>query len=237
MMILLRSGKLSPTNFINPGAGLVAMVPNVFPLVIVFGAIGFLGVMVDVGTMMTASVAMGVAVDDTIHFLNWYRRGLAQGLDRRQAILASLRHVGTAMTQTALIGGLGLSVFALSTFTPTQRFGVMMLIILPVALVGDLVFLTALLAGPLGRFFVPSDRATKKKDGDVDADETASSSQLRPHTAVGAPHEGVPAPHGLPAPHETPAPRGTPAPHHKSGRARPADNRAWRRDEGHGKRE
>ena len=222
MMILLRSGKLSPTNFINPGAGLVAMVPNVFPLIMVFGAIGYLGVMVDVGTMMTASVAMGVAVDDTIHFLNWYRRGLAQGLDRRQAILASLRHVGTAMTQTALIGGLGLSVFALSTFTPTQRFGVMMLIILPVALVGDLVFLTALLAGPLGKFFAPSDRAKKK--GDAGDKEAPSSLELRPHTAIGTTHEGVPAPHG------------TPAPHRKAGRSRTAGDRAWRHDDGHGRR-
>jgi hypothetical protein len=59
------------------------------------------------------------------------------------------------MTQTTLIGGLGLAVFALSTFTPTQRFGVMMVTILAAALIGDLIFLPALLAGPLGRAFCP----------------------------------------------------------------------------------
>ena len=57
------------------------------------------------------------------------------------------------MTQTTLIGGLGLAAFALSTFTPTQRFGVLMLFLLAAALVGDLIFLPAILAGPLGKFF------------------------------------------------------------------------------------
>ena len=50
------------------------MIPNVFPVILIFGAMGHLGVLVDIGTMMTASVALGVAVDDTIHFLTWFRR-------------------------------------------------------------------------------------------------------------------------------------------------------------------
>ena len=54
---------------------------------IVFGAMGWLGIDVDIGTMMTASVAMGVAVDDTIHFLTWFRDGIQQGLPRNQAII------------------------------------------------------------------------------------------------------------------------------------------------------
>jgi predicted RND superfamily exporter protein len=102
---------------------------------------------------MTASVAMGVAVDDTIHFLTWFRRGLDQGCSRRSAILLAYRRVGLAMTQTTAIGGLGLSIFAFSTFTPTQRFGTLMLALLAAALIGDLVFLPALLASPLGRVF------------------------------------------------------------------------------------
>ena len=57
------------------------------------------------------------------------------------------------MTQTTLIGGLGLSVFAFSSFTPTHRFGTMMLTLLAAALVGDLLFLPALLASPIGKFF------------------------------------------------------------------------------------
>lgn len=143
-----------PRNLLQAvGAGAISMVPNIFPLVAIFGIMGHMGTLVDIGSMMTASVAMGVAVDDTIHFLTWFRDGLRRGLDRRQAIFVAYKHVAPAMTQTTIIGGLGLSVFALSTFTPTQRFGTLMLSLLAAALVGDLIFLPALLASPLGRIF------------------------------------------------------------------------------------
>jgi len=83
-------------------------------------------------------------------------------LDRKEALIRAYRRVATAMTQTTLIGGLGLSVFAFSTFTPTQRFGVMMVTLLLAALAGDLIFLPALLAGPLGRFFCHRSAAKNK---------------------------------------------------------------------------
>lgn len=137
----------------NPGAGLLSMIPNIFPVVIIFGIMGWMGILVDIGTMMTASVALGVAVDDTMHYLTWFRQGLDQGLDRKGAAMLAYRRCGTAMTQTTLIGGLGLAAFAFSTFTPTQRFGTLMLVLLFAALFGDLVFLPAILTGPLGRIF------------------------------------------------------------------------------------
>ena len=62
MMAILRS----------PTAGLLSMIPNVFPIVVIFGFMGWIGSLIDIGTMMTASVAMGVAVDDTVHFLTWF---------------------------------------------------------------------------------------------------------------------------------------------------------------------
>ncbi|MCL2744201.1 MAG: MMPL family transporter, partial [Planctomycetaceae bacterium] len=144
MMIMLRS----------PIAGLLAMLPNVFPIVIVFGLLGYFGVLIDVGTMMTASVAMGIAVDDTIHFLTWFRHGIDLGLTPREAILYSYKRSATAICQTTAIAGLGLAAFAFSTFTPTQMFGVMMLALLVTSTMGDLVFLAAVLSGPASRFFV-----------------------------------------------------------------------------------
>ncbi len=81
MMLVLRS----------PMAGLVSMFPNVFPVVLIFGYMGLSRILVDIGTMMTASVAMGVAVDDTVHFLTWFRRGLDEGMKRKAAIMLSLR--------------------------------------------------------------------------------------------------------------------------------------------------
>lgn len=151
MILLLRSVK----------AGFLAMLPNVFPVVAVFGVMGWCNKLVDIGSMMTASVAMGVAVDDTIHFLSWFRRGLDEGCSRNEAILLAYRRVATAMTQTTAIGGIGLSIFAFSTFTPTQMFGTLMLALLAAALIGDLLFLPALLASPLGKMF---DRNEAKAD-------------------------------------------------------------------------
>jgi len=155
MMILLRNwrDRVSFRNLLNLRGGLLAMIPNVFPIVIIFGAMGHLGILVDIGSMMTASVAMGVAVDDTIHFLNWFRKGIADGKNRLDAIRLAFDRCASAMTQTTLIAGLGLSAFAFSTFMPTQRFGVLMLVLLATALIGDLIVLPALLAGPLGKHF------------------------------------------------------------------------------------
>ena len=129
---------------------------------------GHRNILVDIGSMMTASVAMGVAVDDTIHFLTWYRQAIDSGLKRLDAIRVAYSRVATAMTQTTLIGGLGLAAFALSTFTPTQRFGTLMLFLLAMALVGDLILLPALLAGPLGKYFCkekPDARSLDEIDG------------------------------------------------------------------------
>jgi hypothetical protein len=146
----------------SASAGLVAMLPNVLPVLMVFGGMGWLGVDVDVGSMMTASIALGVAVDDTIHYLNWFREELDRLGDRKQAILAAYKHCATPTLQAATISGLGLSIFAISTFTPTQRFGMLMLVILWLGAVAELIFFPALLAGPLGSVFKP-----RKKPGQL----------------------------------------------------------------------
>ncbi len=150
-------------------AGAIAMLPNVLPVFVVFGGMGWLGIDVDVGSMMTASIALGVAVDDTIHYLNWFREEYDRLGDRHQAILAAYRHCATPTFEAAVISGLGLSVFALSTFTPTERFGYLMLIILWAGVVAELVFFPAILAGPLGAAFRPRRR---KPDVEVRAPHT-----------------------------------------------------------------
>ncbi len=177
-----------PRNLLQAiSSGAISMIPNVFPVVVIFGLMGHLNIEVDIGSMMTASVAMGVAVDDTIHFLTWFRDGLRRGLDRREAIFVAYKHVAPAMTQTTLIGGLGLSVFALSTFTPTQRFGTLMLALLSAALVGDLIFLPALLASPLGRIFTV--RPAKKGNPHQDDTSFDSSGELVEQSTVVEPSE------------------------------------------------
>ena len=133
--------------------GFLVMIPNVFPIFIVFGFMGHYGTLVDIGTMMTASVALGIATDDTIHFLTWFRKGIEEGMSRAEATQYAYSRSATAITQTTIIAGFGLAAFALSTFTPTQMFGIMMLAILLMATFGNLVFLAAMLNTPIGRFF------------------------------------------------------------------------------------
>ncbi len=136
-------------------AGMVAMLPNILPVLVIFGGMGWLGIPLDIGSMMTASIALGVAVDDTIHYLARYREELDHFGDRNKAIVATYQHCAIPTLQAAMISGLGLSVFAFSTFTPTQRFGWLMLTILVAGVISELIMLPALLAGPLGRVFQP----------------------------------------------------------------------------------
>jgi multidrug efflux pump subunit AcrB len=135
----------------------------------VFGGMGWLGIKVDIGSMMAASIALGVAVDDTIHFLAWFKDDHKVLGDRKAAVLSAYRRSASATLQAALINGLGLSVFATSSFTPTQRFGWLMLIILVAGMVAELIMLPSILFGPVGRVF---DAKKKAPAGGATGDAT-----------------------------------------------------------------
>jgi predicted RND superfamily exporter protein len=149
-------------------AGLVAMLPNVFPMILLFGLLGWARLPLDIGSVMTASIALGMAVDGTFHFLTFFQRGLtaasgsaaAPGRDARvAAVHDAFQHSAGALTQSAIVCGLGILVFAASSFAPTRRFAWMLALLVTAALAGDLVLLPALLASPLGRFFRPASRS------------------------------------------------------------------------------
>ncbi len=205
MMVLLRpwGRRLTWGNVLNFRAGLLSMIPNVLPMIVVFGLMGHLGNLVDIGSMMTASVAMGVAVDDTIHFLTWFRDGISRGLNRLEAIAVAYRKVATAMTQTTLIAGFGLAAFAFSTFMPTQRFGILMLFLLIAALVGDLILLPAILAGPLGKCFC-SVAPRAEIDDETDDDDHASDESMEARSPSGMPLESAASGNGDPAAQKSP---------------------------------
>jgi predicted RND superfamily exporter protein len=181
-------------------AGLVLLLPAAFPAVLVFGGMGwgnsFLktfgsgSLLIDIGTVMAPSVALGVTVDDVVHFMLWFRRGISDGLDRKQATMLAYKGCARAMYQSWGVIGIGLSVFSLSPFGPTQRFGYMMLSMLTVALVGNLVFLPALLSGPLGGMFAAS---VKRNDA-----RKAKQEARRVRTEAGS--DRLPAPHVSPGP-------------------------------------
>ncbi|PAY15502.1 hypothetical protein CKO51_31440 [Rhodopirellula sp. SM50] len=137
----------------NIWATCLVMFPNIFPAVIVFGGIEWMNIPVQIGSVMTASAALGIAVDDTVHLLTWFRRGLDRGLSRRKAVESAFSRCSGAMVHTTLICSCGLIVFALSTFVPILHFAWLMVFLLASALLGDLVLLPAILVGPLGRCF------------------------------------------------------------------------------------
>ena len=104
----------------------ISIVPNLFPAIAVLGGLGLLQFTLDVGSLMTASVALGIAVDDTLHFLLWYRDKSAKGLSSFQATCDALRYCGLAMLQTTVVFGAGLSLYTLCGFLPTVRFGALL---------------------------------------------------------------------------------------------------------------
>ncbi|MDR2169883.1 MAG: MMPL family transporter [Planctomycetaceae bacterium] len=125
--------------------GVILMAPNVFPCVLIFGLLGFLGVRVEIGTMLTASAALGLSVDGTVHFIVCYREGLRNGLTCIEAITDGYRRCSTALVQTTAVCAFGLLVFSLSTFTPTVYFSLFMFSLLIVACLADLIILPAIL--------------------------------------------------------------------------------------------
>ena len=136
LMLLLRSARMS----------LLITAPNVLPVLVVFGVLGWAGIPVDVGLVMTASVALGLAVDNTAHLLAAFQRGLVAGLDRAGAAADAAAHVAPAALRTTLICALPVLVFAVSPFLPTARFGVALAGLMVLAVIVDLILLPLLLS-------------------------------------------------------------------------------------------
>lgn len=175
-------------------AGLILALPSIFPAVVIFGLMGWLGIVVDIGSVMAPSVALGVTVDDVVHFMIQYRGGLKQGLNRRESVMLAYKGCAQAMYQSWGVIGLGLSVFAFSPFTPTQRFGYMMVTLLTSALVGNLLLLPALLAGPLGGLFgrrFTKNRPSKPAPPESERPAAAGAGagmRLHPHEPIATDH-------------------------------------------------
>jgi hypothetical protein len=131
--------------FLSSRVGFIAIVPNLFPIVINFGLMGWLGIELSTVTSLIASIAIGLAVDDTIHYLVHYNREFKIDLDEVRALRETLRQVGRPILFTTLTISVGFSILTLSSFTPTAVFGLMMMITMVSALVGDAILLPSLM--------------------------------------------------------------------------------------------
>jgi predicted RND superfamily exporter protein len=131
--------------FRGPRAGLIAFLPNVIPLVITLGAMGWLGLKINVATAMIQSISMGIAVDFSIHYLYRYWHERKQGIDFYESLSLTHRHAGKAMVFADIALTLGFGILTLSHFLPTIQFGLLVSLAMLGGLVGNLVMLPVLL--------------------------------------------------------------------------------------------
>lgn len=134
----------------NPLAGAFTMLPNLMPVLIVFGLLSWANLKVDIGTMITASVALGIAVDGTLHLLTWFKELTSRGVPVEDAVGQALEHCGPAMWQTSAAIGLGMLALLPADLLLVSRFGWIMASLILAALIADIIFLPALLGGLLG---------------------------------------------------------------------------------------
>jgi predicted RND superfamily exporter protein len=136
LLLLLAFGSLR--------AGLVALFPNLFPILAIFGLMGWLDIPLDADTLLIAPITIGIAVDDTIHFLTHYRAEVQQRQNPQEAIIHAFRETGQAISFTSIILSLGFLIFVFSLHQGLSNFGVMSAVAFIAALLADLFLLPSL---------------------------------------------------------------------------------------------
>ena len=135
MVVFLRSFRL----------GLIAMIPNVLPILIGGAFLRLIGQALDIGTVIVAAVCLGIAVDDTIHLLANFRRHQREGVGEVESVRKVLGHTGGALVITTAVLVTSFATFATADFTPNLYFGVLTALILATALIADLTITPVLL--------------------------------------------------------------------------------------------
>ena len=135
IVFLFRSFRLS----------LLGILPNIIPLMIAGGLMGYLGIKLRPSTAMTFSIALGIAVDNTIHFLARFRQEYKISGDYEKAVSETLVTTGKAIISTGVILSLGFFVLYFSEFVPNHEFGLLATIIIIAAVCGSLILLPVLI--------------------------------------------------------------------------------------------
>ena len=122
----------------------VSLLTNIIPIFTILGLLSWLNISIRPPTAMTFSVALGIAVDDSLHFLLRYRKELSNGLSRLNAIKSTILHTGSALLITTSVLVAGFSILLFSAFLPTYQFGFLSAAMISTALICDLTLLPAL---------------------------------------------------------------------------------------------
>jgi hypothetical protein len=129
----------------SPRIAAIAMIPNVLPLVLVFGFLGLAAVPMDAGIIVSGCLILGIAVDDTLHLVSSYRDGCQRGEDGLTSLSGALRHVLTPVFLTTVVIGLGFSVLAFSSFAFVRNLGILVVCVMVICFLADLLLLPSLL--------------------------------------------------------------------------------------------
>ena len=125
-------------------AGMVALLPNIFPVLTIFGIMGYLEISLDTDTLLVAPITIGIAVDDTIHFLTNYRAEVSKHGNIKEGIIKTFRETGQAITFTSIILSIGFLIFLMSSHQGLSNFGIMSAIAFFTALLADLFLLPSM---------------------------------------------------------------------------------------------
>ena len=133
--------------FVNVKVGLLSLIPNLFPIALVFGIMGLAGIPLNVGTAMVAAISIGIAVDNTIHMMFRYNREVRRSNRIDTALGACIRAEIRPVLATTLGLTLGFSALGLSSFSPIAWFGLLSALVMVLAALADLLLTPALLSG------------------------------------------------------------------------------------------
>ena len=131
--------------FLSAKIGILAMLPNLFPIFLLFGIMGFTGITLNFSTSLIAAIALGIGVDDTIHYINRYNSEVRENPDQVESMVKSLMAMGKPMAYTSVALFFGFLILTLSDFVPIRQFGVLTAVTIMIALASNLVILPTLL--------------------------------------------------------------------------------------------
>jgi predicted RND superfamily exporter protein len=136
MILLLSSIKL----------GLISMIPNLFPIFFILSVMVILKLPLDLFTMLIGAIVIGIAVDDIVHFMHNFRRYHMEGMETRQAVVATLTSTGRAMSITTIVLSVGFVLYIFASMNNLFLFGLLTSIAFVVALISVMLLTPALMA-------------------------------------------------------------------------------------------
>ena len=122
------------------------IIPNILPIILVVGVMSWLGMTIDIGVAISGAIIIGVAVDDTIHFLVKYREARRKNYNFKDSLTYIMQYAGSAIIFTTIILSISFTIFSFSQFIPNVNFGIVTAIALIIAVIVDLVMLPAILS-------------------------------------------------------------------------------------------